>query len=116
MPTCSFKSHILEPRWLLRHSSSRPSVTARCAPTSSRLEQAVEEPPPISALAAKEDLERAFRQDSAVVKETADGEAALGRPLYSFCLTVCVESQVTSEMNRAVQMGKSLTLKPVLSA
>ena len=74
----SVNARIVEPRRALRHSTARPSVIARCAPSSSQLEKDVEEPAPVVAVAAKEDLERTFHQEGALASQSAEAEAALG--------------------------------------
>lgn len=68
-------SRIVEPRRPLRHSTPRPSVTARCRPTTSQLQSAVKETLPDTAAAAKEGLERTFQQDSAIVAASDSTDA-----------------------------------------
>lgn len=71
-------SRITAPRSPLRQTAPRSLVTARCVPTSSRVENAVEDSPAAVSVAAKQDLERQFQKDSALVSESSEQGVALG--------------------------------------
>lgn len=83
MPGVRLNSRIVQQPSAWRHTTPRPSVTARCVPTSSATNKAVEGPVTGVSVAAKADLERTFQQDT--LPNLDDGSVNLGM-LHQFPL------------------------------